>query len=257
MDKVVFAVHAHPDDIEFMMAGTLLLLRERGWQIHYMTLADGNCGSAETGPEETARIRAAEAREAAAHIGATFHESITRDMEVFYTKELLRKLAATIRKISPDVVLVPSPEDYMEDHMNACRLAVGAAFIKGMPNYSTDPPAPPIDKDVTLYHAMPHGLRDGLNRAVRPDFVIDISTTIDAKEEALAMHKSQKEWLDRSQGFDSYLNAMRDMSAQVGDFVSPAFDYAEGWRRHSHLGYSAKPIDPLGDELKNVMKELS
>ena len=42
--KVAFAIAAHPDDIEFYMAGTLLLLRERGWAIHYMTLSTGSCG---------------------------------------------------------------------------------------------------------------------------------------------------------------------------------------------------------------------
>ena len=43
--KVAMAVAAHPDDIEFYMAGTLLLLREAGYEVHYMTLASGSCGS--------------------------------------------------------------------------------------------------------------------------------------------------------------------------------------------------------------------
>ena len=34
----VLAVFAHPDDIEFVAAGTLLRLREAGWQIHYLNL---------------------------------------------------------------------------------------------------------------------------------------------------------------------------------------------------------------------------
>ena len=45
--KVAIAIGAHPDDIEFYMAGTLLLLKQAGYAIHYMTLANGNCGSAE------------------------------------------------------------------------------------------------------------------------------------------------------------------------------------------------------------------
>ena len=39
------AIAAHPDDIEFVMAGTLLLLKEAGWQIHYLNLTDGDMGS--------------------------------------------------------------------------------------------------------------------------------------------------------------------------------------------------------------------
>ena len=40
------AIAAHPDDIEFYMAGTLLLLKGAGWEIHYLNLSSGNCGSA-------------------------------------------------------------------------------------------------------------------------------------------------------------------------------------------------------------------
>jgi LmbE family N-acetylglucosaminyl deacetylase len=38
---VALAVVSHPDDIEFYSAGTLLLLREAGWAIHYLTLSGG------------------------------------------------------------------------------------------------------------------------------------------------------------------------------------------------------------------------
>ena len=39
------AIAAHPDDIEFVMAGTLLLLREAGWEIHYFNVTTGEMGS--------------------------------------------------------------------------------------------------------------------------------------------------------------------------------------------------------------------
>jgi hypothetical protein len=41
---------------------------------------------------------------------------------------------------------------------------------------------------------------------------------------------------------------MRDMSAEVGR-RSGRFAFAEGWRRHSHLGFSARERDPLGELL--------
>ena len=34
------AIAAHPDDIEFLMAGTLRRLAEVGWQTHYVTIAN-------------------------------------------------------------------------------------------------------------------------------------------------------------------------------------------------------------------------
>jgi LmbE family N-acetylglucosaminyl deacetylase len=42
----VLAAAAHPDDIEFMMAGTLLRLKDAGCEIHLWNLANGCCGSA-------------------------------------------------------------------------------------------------------------------------------------------------------------------------------------------------------------------
>jgi len=43
---------------------------------------------------------------------------------------------------------------------------------------------------------------------------------------------------------DSYLVTMDDLSKEVGR-MSGRFEFAEGWRRHSHLGFSAEAIDPL------------
>ena len=43
MAKVAFAIACHPDDIEFMMAGTLTRLKEDlGYEIHYMNIANGS-----------------------------------------------------------------------------------------------------------------------------------------------------------------------------------------------------------------------
>jgi hypothetical protein len=47
---------------------------------------------------------------------------------------------------------------------------------------------------------------------------------------------------------DSYLAEMDAMSRQVGE-MSGAFAYAEGWRRHLHLGFSAKDHDVLSEVL--------
>ena len=60
------AIVAHPDDIEFVAAGTLLRLRDAGWQTHYLNLSGGDCGSMTTGPDETRTIRGRTSRTTAA-----------------------------------------------------------------------------------------------------------------------------------------------------------------------------------------------
>lgn len=244
MSKAAFAIAAHPDDIEFYMAGTLLLLRARGWEIHYMTLSSGSCGSTRHNAAAVRRIRRQESKAAAKLLGAVYHDSIADDLEIFYELRLLRKLAATVRKVQPRIVLTHSPVDYMEDHTNSCRLAVTAAFARGMPNFKTTPRQGGVEGDVTIYHAMPHGLRDPLRHPVLPDCFINTTSVHAKKRDALAAHRSQKEWLDASQGMDSYLQTMDALSLELGR-MSGRFQHAEGWRRHLHLGFSASDDDPL------------
>ena len=246
MTTRVFAIAAHPDDIEFGMAGTLLLLAKVGCEIHYMHIANGSCGSVVLNAKDTSTQRLKEAKEAAGQIGAIFYPPLVPDIEIFYEKNLLAKIGSILRIVSPDILLVPSPDDYMEDHMIACRLAVTAAFCRGMRNFPVDPERAPIDRDVTIYHAQPHGNRDSLNRLIAPDFFIDISSVIDEKVKVLANHKSQKEWLDHSQGLNAYLNTMKEFSNELGK-LSGQFSSAEGWRRHNPLGLCKADADPLKD----------
>lgn len=247
---VAFAIAAHPDDIEFCMAGTILLLKATGWEIHYLNVSTGNCGSTEFNSAKTRAVRRREAQAAARILGAHWHPPMCDDLEIFYDLKTLRRLASVIRAVEPTIVLTHSPQDYMEDHMNTCRLAVTAAFSRGMPNFRTTPSRAAIDGDVTVYHAMPHGLRDGLRRTVTPDLFVDTTSVHATKRAALGGHVSQKAWLDSSQGMDSYLHTMDEMSINVGK-LSGHFQHAEGWRRHLHLGFSSLEIDPLAVALKN------
>ncbi|HTG45798.1 MAG TPA: PIG-L family deacetylase [Verrucomicrobiae bacterium] len=242
--RIALAIAAHPDDIEFMMAGTLLLLGSSGFELHYMNLSSGNCGSMTTNPAQTRLIRRRESMESAKLLGAHFHRSLTDDLEIFYELKLLRRLAAVIRDVDPHILLVPSPQDYMEDHTNTCRLAVTAAFSRGMPNFKTIPSRAPVSSDLTLYHAMPHGLRDPLRQLITPELYVNTTSVHATKRKALAAHLSQKAWLDATQGMDSYLRVMDEMSSEIGR-MSGRFQHAEGWRRHLHYGFSASNCDPL------------
>ena len=242
---VALAVFAHPDDMEMVAAGTLLRLQHVGYEIHCLAVANGSCGSSVLGPEETAKGRRAEAQEACRLVGFTRHESLVNDIEVLYERATLARVAALVRRVAPDVLLTHSPSDYMEDHQNACRLAVSAAFCRGMRNLPTEPPAPPVDAPVTVYHAQPHGNRDPLGAVVRPTHFVDVGgEVLERKTTMLACHRSQQQWLDESQGFSSYLATMHGLMREVGEW-SGRFEHAEGWRRRLALGFCAPDADPL------------
>lgn len=249
MAKTAFAIAAHPDDIEFVMSGTLMLLKDAGYELHYMNIANGSCGSIEYDAATLVPMRREEAKNAAEFIGAHFHESLTNDIEVFYEKKLLARLASIMREVDPEILLLHSPQDYMEDHMNACRLGVSAAFCRGMPNFPVEPPRDIVAGDVTVYHAQPHGNRDGLWEPVLPKIFVDVTSVIEQKAEMLAFHRSQKDWLDVSQGLDSYVYTMKELCRAIGD-LSGKYEFAEGWRRHSHLGFCRTDANPLVNALR-------
>jgi N-acetylglucosamine malate deacetylase 1 len=245
---VALAIGAHPDDIEFMMGGTLSLLKQAGYETHYLNLASGSCGGASHSPARLRAIRRREAKAAAAVLGAEFHPSLVDDLEIFYDLGQLRRLAAVVREVNPSVLLAPSPQDYMEDHTNACRLAVSAAFVRGMPNFRTQPRRAPVSGDVTVYHAMPHGLRDPLRRRVIPGAMVDTTGVLAVKRAALAAHQSQQAWLGASQKMNRYLETMLQFSCEVGR-CSGRFTHAEGWRRRLHYGFCEAQADPLAAAL--------
>jgi len=253
--KVAFAVAAHPDDIDFMMGGTLVLLKKAGYQTHYMTVGNGSCGTVSHTKEDIIRMRTQEARNAAKTIGAAYHKPLVDDIDIFYEKKTLARLGAVMRAVNPSILLVQSPQDYMEDHIISARLAVTAAFCKGMPNFPTSPRRKPVAGDCTICHALPHGLTGPLRKRIFAGLYVDVTGAMKLKWEMLSCHKSQKEWLDHSQGMDSYLITMEDMTRRVGKLARRAgcpsgkFKFAEGWRRHSHWGFSAEEIDPLREAL--------
>ena len=250
--KTVLAIAAHPDDIEFLMAGTLLMLRERGYQLHYFNLANGCYGTTQYNVPEIVRLRREEAMRAAQLLGAVYHESICDDLAIFYDRPTLAKVAAVIRQVAPTILLTHSPSDYMEDHTNTCRLSVTAAFSRSMPNFITDPPLPPISQQVTLYHAQPYQHRDPLGKLVEPEIFVDTSEQLERKVALLGEHVSQKKWLDESQGQDSYLQTLRELDAELGR-LSGLFPSAEGWRRHFHAGFCDPKTDPLRAALKGKL----
>jgi N-acetylglucosamine malate deacetylase 1 len=247
----VLVLGCHPDDIEFMMGGTVLLLKRAGAAIHYMNLANGCAGSAELGPDRIAAVRRTEAMKAADVFGAVYHESIVDDLDVFYTQDLIRRVTAVVRQVQPHIVLTMSLEDYMDDHMNTGKIASTATFLRGVGNYRSIPDEPPVLEDVMLYHGTPHILTDMERRPIVPEMYVDVGSVMEAKEKALACHASQKEWLDKTQGQDSYLVTMRELTEKVGG-MSGRFRFAEGWRRHSHVGFSRRDGNPLADILKEL-----
>ena len=73
LEKTVLAIVTHPDDAEFLCAGALALLHQRGWQVIMATMTPGDCGSTELDRLAISKIRRQEATEAAAMLDAKYY----------------------------------------------------------------------------------------------------------------------------------------------------------------------------------------
>ncbi len=248
------AVMAHPDDAEILVAGTLFHLKALGWELGIITMTSGGCGSRTLTPEETSRIRYAEAKTAADYLGAWYGCAGLMDIEIFTNAENLRRVVELMRQFDPDVVIAHAPVDYMVDHEEASRLARSASFALAMPLYQTRQvaPAPATGSTPALYYSDPVEGLDPMGQRVFPHFYVDITETIEQKLEMLSRHESQRDWLRAHHGIDEYLEQVRRWGARYG--AECGFRYAEGLRQHLGHGYPHEPVlqNALSSKIKAV-----
>lgn len=239
-------IFSHPDDAEFICAGTLSLLKKRGYKIHIATLAPGDKGTAEYSREEISRIRMAEGAKAAKVLGAEYHCLDFEDVYIMYDRESVNKTSSIIRKIRPSIVFTASPDDYMADHEITSRLVMTACFAAGVKNLEI--PEDSFEPVPYLYYCDPMEGKDMLGRPVVPSLYADISSEMELKEKMLACHESQRNWLLKHHKMDEYVLSMKRFGEQRGKEIKRK--YAEGFRQHLGHGFPQDNVllELLGDQ---------
>lgn len=213
--RVALAVMAHPDDAEILCGGTLIRLRDLGWDVHICTCTPGDCGSTTENRWQISSRRTTEGATAAARIGATYHCLDERDCFVCYDKTTLAKMYDLFRRVAPTLLFTHAPRDYMCDHEQASYLARAAAFGHGTPNVSHFPLLPGTCIP-HLYYCDTIDGRDPLGAPIQPTTRIDVTDVLERKLEMLACHVSQREWLQAYHGIDEYLDSVRRHTSQRG-----------------------------------------
>lgn len=223
-DRAMF-IFAHPDDIEFGVAGTAAKWARGGCEITYIVITDGNVGSHERGMtrDQLAEIRRTEQSAAAQVAGAKGCVYLGYDDGLLEPSLTLRKqLVKLIRQLKPNVVVCGDPTTVLHsgrinhpDHRAAATAAIDAVF--------------PASEMHLLYSEFeeegitPHKVNYVyISTYTEPDFYVDITATIDIKLAALREHKSQLGDWDPEE-------RIRQRAMQIGKQVG--LKYAEGFRR--------------------------
>lgn len=247
MGKIALGIFAHPDDAEFMCAGTLSLMAKAGWTIHIATLAKGDKGTTVLSKEEISTVRFEEGTKSARLLGGKYHCLEFDDVYILYDRETINRTTGLIRRIKPSIVFTGSPNDYMMDHEITSLIVQTACFASGIKNMEvSEEPYGPIPY---LYFCDPMEGLDKFGNQVQPSVYVNIETEIDMKIKMLSCHTSQRNWLLEHHKMDEITGFVKDLASLRGKEIN--FKYAEGFRQC--LGHSFPSDNKLGEILGNLV----
>jgi LmbE family N-acetylglucosaminyl deacetylase len=212
----VLVIVAHPDDVDFGSAGTVATWTDKGIDVSYCLITDGDAGGFDpTVPRsEIPTIRRAEQTAAAAVLGVSDLTWLGYpDGRLEVTLELRRDLSRVIRAVRPQRVMCQSPQRNFDrvyashpDHMAAGEAALCAVY-------------PDARNEFTFTELVAEGHEAHVVSEVwiqgGPDANVYIDTTdvLDRKVKALLCHVSQ---LPTPEGLDERMRTWGEMTAKAG-----------------------------------------
>lgn len=173
----VLAFGAHPDDVEIFCGGTVIRLADLGYDVGVVDLTRGELGTL-----GTPQLREQEALAASQVIGLRLRENL-RLPDGLIGEAHLEKLVEVIRRLRPEMMLIPWTEDRHPDHAAAGGLLTKAAFFAGVEKFPAGTPSHAFRPRQVLYYQMRHRMA--------PSFIVDTSSTAQRKHQAIACYASQ------------------------------------------------------------------
>lgn len=201
-NKVILAVGAHPDDMDFGVSGSIAKWVKEGATAYYLICTDGSRGSEDPKMthEKLAQIRKEEQEEASRILGIkkVFFLNHT-DTQLEADLKLKEEIVRIIRTIKPNIVVTMDPTFHYGSNISS---NIGFGFINHTDHrnaaIATMDAVFPLSRDrlTFLEHEKeglkPHKVSELLFVSLEKEgFLVDISETFDKKIKALSMHKSQ------------------------------------------------------------------
>jgi bacillithiol biosynthesis deacetylase BshB1 len=226
----ILAIAVHPDDVELGCAGTLMVHGQQGMKVGVVDLTRG-----ELGTRGTPELREQEALAAAKIMGLEVRENLGL-ADGFFRNDTMEQMAiiTAIRKYQPDIVLANAVEDRHPDHGRAGKLIADSCFLAGLRKIETavNGEAQEAWRPRQVYHFLQ-------DRYYKPDFVIDISSVMEKKLEAIRTFSSQflapkdhepQTYISGADFFDSVIYRAKMLGKMVG------VEYAEGYTSDKMVG---------------------
>lgn len=187
----LLVIGPHPDDCSIKAGGIAAHYVAAGHDVTFLTITDGSAGHHEMDRTSLAARRKLETDAVAETLGVTYDWFGIRDGEVTPTLSVRERLIRYTRRVDPDLVLGPRPNDYHPDHRYTAQLIRDAAYMLIVPNVCSD--VEPLDSMPVIGY-----VADGFTKPTPfdPDVVVDVSAVEPTKLDAIHCHESQVyEWL--------------------------------------------------------------
>jgi LmbE family N-acetylglucosaminyl deacetylase len=223
-------VVAHPDDLEYGAAAAIARWTGEGKDVAYLLVTRGEAGIDGMEPAECARVREAEERAGAAHVGVTTVEFLDDHVDglIVYDLALRHDLALAFRRHRPDLVVsINFRESWggrswnMADHRNVGLAVLDAARDAGnrwvFDGSAPGGPAPWAGIRYVAFSGSP-----------APGHAVDVGATIDAGVASLREHRAYIEGLGRAFDPDAFLReSARRAGADAGCELAVALELFE------------------------------
>lgn len=223
----VLAVTAHPDDAEWLCAGTLARAKQDGAAVAILVLCQGDKGQPSPPIANLAAVRRREAKAAARLLGADLFFGKVPDGHLADTPAQRRILVEVYRKFEATLILAHDAADYHADHRAASALAEAASWFCASAGHKTRSPA--LKTQPALWWM------DTMNMAgFLPALYVDVSDHLDLKRQMLGFHRSQ---LQRGKDGDfspieeQMVRQAQARGAQAGVAAAEAFRPYLAWKR--------------------------
>lgn len=226
----ILAFGAHPDDVELSCSGTLAVEINNNKSVGIIDLTRG-----EMGTRGSAETRAEEAAKAAEIMGVRIRENLGFKDALFPNDDAHKlEVIKMLRKYRPDVVFCNAVRDRHIDHGRASQLVSEACFLSGLKKYETRLKGENQNpwRPQQVYHYIQW-------YDIEPDFVVDISSTINTKIEAVKAYATQF-YDPKSKAPETPIsssNFMESISYRARNFGRIiGVDYAEGFTTERYFG---------------------
>ncbi|MHA2226935.1 MAG: PIG-L family deacetylase [Candidatus Hodarchaeales archaeon] len=229
----VVAIGAHPDDVELGVGGTIAKIAKSGIRTGIIDLTNAEptpknekYRSPDDFDPDYADRRLAEAQEAARILGVKRMTMDLPNRRLFDDFEARCKLATIFRRWKPKVVIVMYGKTLMAspDHQQAQLITEAAIFYSRLTKWEKYMENLPVHRVTSLLYFPVRFI--GLHPDNYTSFFVDISNTVDLKEQAILCYKSQGFDPDRkAQGLRHFPSIILSWNRTLGTRIG--VEYAE------------------------------